>query len=337
MSLDQLIHQYLPAIEHELQNAIKQIDGHRYDELHHMMAYHMGWDDEGTGEGAGGKRIRPLLVLLTTAAAGGKWESALPAAAAIELIHNFSLLHDDIEDNSPLRRGRQTIWVKWGIPQAINTGDAMFSLAHMAMLRLEATTSVSIALKAVKIIQNACLLLTKGQFLDISYEGRGDLTIEDYWPMITGKTAALIATCTEIGALIADADEKTCSHYQVFGQNLGLAFQALDDLLGIWGDAAKIGKSNASDLVTGKKSLPVLYGLAQKGIFSARWREGPIDPDEVIDLARQLETEGAKDYTQQIADQLTSAALEALESAQPKGNAGKALTLLAKRLLQRQV
>jgi geranylgeranyl diphosphate synthase type I len=337
MTLDQLIQKYLPAIENELQNTIKRVDGNRYDILHHMMAYHMGWVDEGAGEGAGGKRIRPLLVLMTTAAAGGKWESALPAAASIELIHNFSLLHDDIEDNSPLRRGRQTIWVKWGVPQAINTGDAMFSLAHITMLRLEATTSLSIALEAAKIIQNTCLLLTKGQFLDISYEGRVDLTIDDYWPMVTGKTAALIATCTEIGALIAGADEKTCCHYQVFGQNLGLAFQALDDFLGIWGDSAKIGKSNASDLVTGKKSLPVLYGLAQGGVFSARWIKGPITPREVPDLARQLELEGAKHYTQQIADQLTSAALEALEKANPKGDAGQALTLLAKRLLRRQV
>jgi geranylgeranyl diphosphate synthase type I len=155
--------------------------------------------------------------------------------------------------------------------------------------------------------------------------------------MILGKTAALISACTEIGALIANVNEITRSAYQQFGRNLGLAFQTLDDILGIWGDSNKIGKSIASDLVTGKKSLPVLYGLAQNGEFARRWLSGPISPEEVPEYAKCLEMEGARDYTQNEANRLTDAALQALEHAQPQGNAGMALNQLAHQLLRREI
>jgi geranylgeranyl diphosphate synthase type I len=337
MILNQLTKKYLPAIETELREVVARIQGHGLEELHTMMAYHLGWEGEGAGPKATGKRIRPILVLLSTQAAGGKWEKALPGAAAVELIHNFSLIHDDIEDNSPVRRGRPTLWTQWGIPLGINTGDAMFTLAHLALLRLEETATPRITLQAVNVLQNTCLQLTQGQHLDIAYENEKTLPIEAYWPMVSGKTAALLAACTEIGALVADVDTEKRDAYQRFGRNLGLAFQALDDILGIWGDAAKIGKSNASDLVAGKKSLPVLYGLSQNGIFAQRWLAGPILADEVFALAEQLEAEGARDYTQAEANRLTESALNALEQAQPQGEAGQALRQLANKLLQREV
>jgi geranylgeranyl diphosphate synthase type I len=336
MSLNNLTPIYLPAIEKELKSAVDRVKGPPFGALSSMIAYQMGWEGEGAGPKTRGKRIRPLLVILTTAAAGGVWERALPAAASVELIHNFSLFHDDIEDNSPLRRGRPAAWTKWGIPQAINTGDCMISLAHITLLRMESTTSQSAVLKAVHVLQNTCLHLTQGQFLDISYEDRDDLTLNDYWPMVTGKTAALLAACTELGALVANVNDDIQAQYRSFGLNLGLAFQALDDLLGIWGDSAKIGKSNASDLVEGKKSLPILYGLNKQGVFADRWAEGAITPGEIPSLARQLEIDGARDYTQDIADRLTGNALEALEGAKPQGEAGDALAQLANQLLQRE-
>jgi geranylgeranyl diphosphate synthase type I len=337
MSLKERSYTYIKEIEAELNRVINSLDCDRYRLLHTMMAYHMGWEGEGAGSQATGKRIRPIVVLLTTEAAGGKWECAIPAAVSVELIHNFSLLHDDIEDNSDLRRGRPTVWKKWGIPQAINTGDSMFSLAHLAMLSLEETTSPLIAFKAIQILEDTCLLLTKGQFLDISYVNRDDLILKDYWPMITGKTAALLSACTELGALVAGADPEIRRHYRSFGLNLGLAFQALDDLLGIWGDSGKIGKSIASDLVEGKKSLPVLFGLENQGLFAERWKTGPITQNEVPELADQLELEGARAYTQGVADRLTTTALEELQKAKPFGDAGKALTHLANQLLRREV
>ena len=327
---------YLQAIEDELRQAVRRAGGPGLDELQSMLSYHMGWEGEGAGPEAAGKRIRPLLVLLCSASAGGDWRRALPAAAAVELIHNFSLIHDDIEDNSPLRRGRPTVWKKWGVPQAVNAGDAMFTLAHLELLHLEETASPEIAFRAALIMQETCLHLTQGQYLDIAYENRGDLTLEAYWPMVSGKTAALIAACAHLGALVAGREPGICEAYRQFGRLLGLAFQTQDDLLGIWGDAALTGKSAESDLVSGKKSLPALYGLSQNGKFARRWAEGPIRPEEVPMLAKLLESEGGRAYALDTANELTDQALQALETAGPKGEAGEALRDLAHKLLNRK-
>jgi geranylgeranyl diphosphate synthase type I len=336
MTLERYITRILPAIEKELVICVSSANGTGLGEFHHMLAYHLGWEGEGAGPEARGKRIRPVLLLLTTAACGAEWERALPAAASVELIHNFSLIHDDIEDNSPTRRGRPTLWKKWGIPQAINTGDAMFTLAHMAMLRLADNATPEIAFKASNILHETCLRLTQGQFLDISYETRGDLTLDAYWSMVSGKTAALLAACAHIGALIAGADEEIQSFYHQFAWSLGLAFQAQDDLLGIWGDSAVTGKSVESDLVSGKKSLPVLYGLKQGREFARRWYQGPITSAEAPQIASLLEHDGARNYTLEQTNKLTSQALNFLQQASPQGDAGAELHSLALELLGRQ-
>jgi geranylgeranyl diphosphate synthase type I len=328
---------YLKAIEEELKHAVLRSESPHLGHYDEMMAYHMGWEGEGSGAKARGKRIRPLLVLLCNDSAGGDWQAALPAAAAVELVHNFSLIHDDIQDESPTRRGRTTVWKKWGIAQAINTGDAMLTLAHLWLLRLERLTSPEITLRAVEILQNACLLLTQGQYLDLAYESHASLPMEAYWHMVAGKTAALLAACTEIGAVTARADKTCCQVYHQFGHSLGLAFQAQDDILGIWGDAALTGKSTASDLLAGKKSLPIVYGLSQGGPFARRWAEGAIQPAEIDALASQLKAEGAFQFTQEKATELTNQALEYLEEANPQGEAGQALILLAHQLLSRRV
>lgn len=336
MALKELTTPMLPLIEDELQRAVNTVNLPGIEEYHLMMAYHMGWEGEGSGPTATGKRIRPLLVLLTNGAAQADWHKALPAAAAVELIHNFSLIHDDIQDGSHQRRGRPTVWKKWGTAQAINSGDAMLSLAHLTVLRLANTTTEPIAFRAANILQDTCLELTKGQYLDMAYETRNQLTIDDYWPMVRGKTAALLATCTELGALVADVDEEIRSSYRYFGHSLGLAFQVQDDILGIWGDAALTGKSAESDLLTGKKSLPVLFGLSQNGKFAQRWVEGPIHQDEVPNLARQLEQEGAYHYTQNTSEELTQQALQALSEAKPVGEYADALIELANYLVKRR-
>lgn len=328
---------YLPAVEQELKYLVDRVQGPGLDFYHHMLAYHMGWVGEGAGAEARGKRIRPMLVLLTCEAAGGTWNQALPAAAAVELVHNFSLVHDDIQDNSPLRRGRTTVWKNWGIAQAINVGDGLFSLAQAAILELQKDVAASTVLRASRLVQEACMELTRGQFMDLTYEARGDLHLDAYWPMVAGKTAALLSACTGLGALIAGAQEPEFDAYRQFGRALGLAFQVLDDLLGIWGDTSVTGKSTASDLVSGKKSLPVLYGLGQQGAFADRWTAGPITVEEAPEIAVILAAEGARTYTQERAAELTSQALQALEKAQPRGLAGEALRSLADALLRRQV
>jgi geranylgeranyl diphosphate synthase, type I len=337
MPLESLSIAYLDLIEHELHQAVDKAYSIGLDELHYMLSYHMGWEGEGAGREAQGKRIRPLLVLLTCASAGGEWKKGLPAACAAELVHNFSLIHDDIEDKSPLRRGRPTIWKKWGVPQAVNAGDAMFTLAYLEILRLEETISTTVAVHAVRLLHNTCLHLTQGQYLDLSYEDRGEIRLEDYWPMIGGKTAALIAACTELGSLAAGVDNEKQLSYREFGRLLGLAFQVQDDYLGIWGDTELTGKSADSDLLTGKKSLPVLYGLNQHSTFAQRWKQGPIKADEVPKVANILEQEGGRDYTRQTADRLTQEALHALDFTNPIGEPGQALKELAYLLLRRQL
>lgn len=336
MNLSDYYDLMLPAIENEMQSCLEAALGEGLNEFHFMMAYHLGWEGPGAGPKARGKRVRPMLVLLSTEAAGGKWKDALPAAAAVELVHNFSLIHDDIQDNSPLRRGRETVWKKWGIPQAINAGDSMFSLAHMALERLDNLVPLETALKASRILPEACLYLTQGQHLDISYENRNDLTVEDYWPMISGKTAALLAACTELGALIAGVDEQKQSNYQKFGEQVGLAFQVYDDLLGIWGDAEKTGKSNESDLLAGKKSLPVLYAIENSKEFAKRWAKGTIEPDEIPALVKILEEDGVYGYTKDKAVQLTNQALASLELVNPQEPASNGLMELADKLIHRE-
>src|SRR5512140_3708111 len=274
---DQLLKIVLPAIEAELQRQISRIAEARTQPFHEMLTYHMGWTGEGAGPEAAGKRIRPLLVLLTAAScesdrsSSTTWQSALPAAAAVELVHNFSLVHDDIQDNSPKRRGRDTLWTKWGAPMAINAGDALFVMSNQAIIDLKENYPAEIVVKAAELLHNTCLELTRGQFLDMSYEKTNEPAVEDYWPMIAGKTAALLSACCHIGSLLGGADDSRQDAYRSFGHYLGLAFQVQDDILGIWGNEAVTGKSAAGDLVEGKNSLPVLAGLSRKGKFAARW------------------------------------------------------------------
>jgi geranylgeranyl diphosphate synthase, type I len=300
-----------------------------------MLTYHMGWEGENAGVETRGKRIRPLLLLLCTAAAGGDWQNALPGAAAVELIHNFSLVHDDIQDQSLTRRGRATVWSKWGAAQAINIGDALFSLAQISLSELALTVSSEAAIKSFQILNDTCLRLTQGQFLDLAYESRKYLKIADYWPMIAGKTAALLSACTTIGAICAQVDAQVVEIYREFGEKLGLAFQVQDDFLGIWGDAAQTGKSTTSDLVSGKKSIPVLYGLEQNGVFANRWKEGGIRDDEIQGLAVQLKQEGAYHFVQECSKSLSEQALHHLDLAEPAGDAGAALHSLVEKLLRR--
>lgn len=333
MPLSQLATLYLPAIEAELKHAL----GARPEylrEYYTMMEYHLGWD---APQAVSGKRLRPLLCLLTCAASGGQWEQALPLGAAIELLHNFSLIHDDIQDNSPLRRGRPTVWQKWGQAQAINAGDAMFTLAHLAPHALtQRGISAEVALRALEIFGRTCLTLTQGQYLDMSFETRERVTVVEYLAMIEGKTAALIAASAELGPLIAGVESKRRVQYQHFGRCLGLAFQIQDDVLGIWGDPAVTGKSAASDLEKRKKSLPVVYGLEQSPEFAQAYARPHRPGESLSEMTATLERLGAHESANQLAHDLTAEAIQHLETAAPTGEAGRALYELTDQLLNRQ-
>ncbi len=323
----------LPELERALQQAIKGWKAHPAALLADMVEHHFGWREKRAKKG---KRVRPFLLLLTHEAARGWWQRALPAAVAVELIHNFSLIHDDIQDRSETRRGRPTVWARWGRAQAINAGDALFAQAFVVMAPLQETFDPARALEAMQVLAQACVALVQGQVLDLAFETRDDVTVDEYMTMIRGKTGALLAAASEIGALLAGASAEQRAAFRRFGETLGLAFQVWDDYLGVWGDPDKTGKSVADDLIAGKKTLPVLYGLQHpESEFARRWRAGNITPQEAPHVAQALADTGAKDFVQAQAERLTREALEALEQAQPLALPGAALKELAQELLGR--
>ena len=320
MNFKSYMEERLPDIEEILQNAMNSIIPTEYPELSEMLSYHMGWIGEDAGPQARGKRLRSLLVLLTAEACGGDWQKSLPAASSVSFLHNFSLIHDDIEDNSDTRRNRPTVWKQWGLPQALNSGDLMFSMAYSSMMQLnEVGHSAEKTLTALNILQRTIQELVQGQHLDMAFETRQEVSLEDYWKMINGKTAALIASCCQLGALTADADEETQNHLADFGRSMGLAFQVVDDWLGIWGNSEKTGKAVGSDLISRKKTIPILYGLKNSINFRMQW-QSEIDHNTVSYLADLLSTCGAEAHTLAEADRLTEDALLSLNAAFPQPN-----------------
>ncbi|HEX9016651.1 MAG TPA: polyprenyl synthetase family protein, partial [Chloroflexota bacterium] len=234
--------------------------GRAAEPLYGMLKYHLGWVDSEMhpAHGDPGKRVRSRLSLLACEAAGGRAEDALPAATAVELLHNFSLIHDDIQDRSELRRHRKTVWAIWGEAQAINAGDEMFVLSQLAVLEASAP---QVATAAARILNEASRRLCEGQYLDLAFELRDTVTIEQYLEMIEGKTAALLEAACLMGGIFAGADAAVASGLARYGREMGLAFQMRDDYLGIWGDPAETGKPAADDVAGKKKTLPILYAL----------------------------------------------------------------------------
>lgn len=340
-SLTTLMAEMIPAVEAEMRANLRVDDAHDSPaaEMYGMMQYHMGWLNSRLepDEIPAGKRIRPVLALLTCAAAGGDWYQAVPAAAAIELLHNFTLIHDDIQDNSSTRRGRDTVWQLWGMPQAINAGDAMFALAHAALYRLtDHGVDPAVVVAAARRFDYTCLLLTEGQYHDMRFEHLEDVAVDDYLHMIGGKTAALLALCGELGALIAGASPETVAHYADFARDLGLAFQVKDDILGIWGDEETIGKSAATDVETRKKTLPVLYGLEKSDTLRRLYSQPETESGFVATVVALLDQAGARAYAEQEAERSSLSALHHLEATGAEGDAASALLNLANKLLQRQ-
>lgn len=312
-------------------NALERYRGHIVAELraavergasppYSLMRYHFGWEDaQGHPvESRGGKLLRPALLLLCCEATGGDWSNALPAAAAAELLHNFTLLHDDVEDAGEQRHGRDTVWRVWGEAEAINTGDGMFGLAHLTLLALsERGHPAERVLAAARLLDEATLRLCEGQHRDLRYEDGRQITSTDYIAMIEGKTAALLAACCAIGALLGGAGEAAVEQFYEFGRRLGLAFQVRDDLLGCWGDASQTGKSSGDDIRAGKQSYPIAVALERA---SAEEREqlravlGEANAtDAELSTARALlERLGARDDGDRAARDHAEAAIEAL-------------------------
>ncbi|MBT9165826.1 MAG: (2E,6E)-farnesyl diphosphate synthase [Chloroflexi bacterium] len=321
----------------DIEAELRSIVGYSPLSLYHMMRYHLGWVDVSGQPQSGGKLLRPSLCLLSCESVGGDWHLALPAAAAVELVHNFSLIHDDIQDESRERRGKPTVWSVWGQPQAINTGDAMHTLARLALLRLEQRGAApEKILSAVRLLDETCLRLCEGQYLDMSYEERLDISIADYLEMISLKTAALFECSLKLGALLGTDDERVIEGMGRFGNNLGLAFQIQDDVLGIWGE-----DESAGDLLKKKKTLPVIYGIQRAepeqraGLLHIYGEERIVERD-IVRVVEVLDGLGARRYASDVAGQYCQRALAELEEASICPSAKDQLRSLAQFMLERE-
>ncbi len=304
MKLPGVFEKYRESIDTELRSILAE----RQSPLYDMLRYHLGWIDE-TGkplDTAAGKALRPTLCLLGCDAAGGDYRQALPAAAALELLHNFSLIHDDIQDGDLRRRHRPTVWSIWGMPQAINAGTAMRILTNSALARLEDRgITPDTIMKVQRLMDEASLNLIEGQYLDIDFEQRQDVSVADYLEMIGGKTGALIACSLETGALLGTGDRSMIERFRELGWNIGLSFQITDDVLGIWGNRDVTGKPLASDIRRRKKTLPIVHAMENardgyKETIIGYFKETTVDENGVNKILDILNLTGAEDYARQM-------------------------------------
>ncbi|MFM9443115.1 polyprenyl synthetase family protein [Streptomyces acidiscabies] len=319
-----------------LRAAVERLD----NRSRHQAAYHFGWITAGGAPTTAdaGKAVRPALALLSAEAVGAPPEIALPGAVAVELVHNFSLVHDDLMDGDEERRHRRTVWKLWGSSSAILTGDAMLALAQEVLL----DTGLPTAAAAARLLTRATRHLIRGQVQDLAFEQRSHVTVEECVDMAAGKTGALLSASAAIGAVLAGAPEATVAALALYGDQVGVAFQLVDDVLGIWGDPAATGKSVHSDLRSRKKSLPVSYALNQDGPLSAElsgWFTTSGEPDEA-DLRRVaglIEGAGGREWALTEAAHRMALAEDALRGVELETRARDELLALGRFVVDRKV
>ena len=317
--------------------------GSHPEELHRMLRYHLGWEDaEGRpAHTDGGKALRPTLCLLACEAADGDWRAALPAAAALELVHNFSLVHDDIQDRDPERRHRPAVWSVWGEAQAINAGDALLALGRLAVLKLAAEgVRAERVVAAARALDESTLEMVEGQALDLSFEERLDVGEDAYLEMIEKKTGALFDCALRLGGLVGADDPAVAEALGRCGRWLGVAFQVRDDMLGVWGAENRTGKPPAADIRNRKKSLPVVHALARsEGATAADLRriysQPRLSDADVSAVLAALESVGAQAYCRTVAEERRERALQALAGAGLKEGPDEELRQVADFLLER--
>jgi len=308
-------------------------------ELRRVVEYHWGWVDP-VGQPTGdrpGKALRPTLALLSAEAVGGDVDVALAGAAAVELIHDFTLLHDDVMDDDHERRGRPAAWTVFGIGPAICAGDAMSLLAQQVLLGDQSAHRG----EALSVLLESTQTVLAGQALDLSFEGRVDISVTDYLSMSGKKTGALLGCSASIGAILAGASASHVASLREFGEALGLAFQAVDDWLGIWGDPARVGKPSASDLRQRKSSLPIVMAMSSDepaGRALREWMESgdPVDEAAILRGVDWLDSLGTEKKTIELARGEFHRAIESLEKMPLETAAKEDLARLASFVVERE-
>jgi geranylgeranyl diphosphate synthase type I len=276
----------LSSLKDQFEVSLKQLVLARTPEsmpgLREMVSYHFGWNEFAPKTG---KRLRPLLLLTSSQMFGGQPLRLMPAAVAMEVLHNYTLVHDDIEDQGETRHGRECLWRRYGLAQALNVGDFLSTMANDIFYEVAAAVDTEVFARAYSVFRQATLGVLRGQYLDIHFETEKNVSVDQYLEMISLKTSCLISASIRIGAILSGVDEDTDNSLLEIGEHAGLAFQIQDDYLGIWGDTSTTGKSNLTDLTTRKKTFPILLGLAECPVFKSVW-----DANDQItpELARQL-------------------------------------------------
>lgn len=306
--------------------------------MRRIAGYHFGWWDENghPDKAESGKAIRPALVLLTAEAVGGVPTVAIPAAVAVELVHNFSLVHDDVMDGDITRRHRPTTWTVFGTSAAILAGDALLTLAFDVL----AASGHPAAPAGIRTLNSAVLDLLEGQGSDVAFEARADVGLPECLNMAGGKTGALLGSACVLGSSFGGGSPEQAGQLRVFGERLGLAFQFIDDLLGIWGDPAVTGKPVFSDLDNRKKSLPVVAALnsgtnAGHELTALYHRDQPLSGTELARAAELIDIAGGRAWSQAQADDLFAQALHHLSGADPTPRATGELHALARLITRR--
>jgi geranylgeranyl diphosphate synthase, type I len=299
--------------------ALREAVGRLPESMRRIAGYHFGWLDESgrpVGSGDGGKSVRPALVLLAARAVGGTAEQAVPAACAAELVHNFTLLHDDVMDGDRTRRHRPTSWAVFGSSAAILAGDALLTLAF-DVLAGAARPAVGTGMRT---LSNVLYELVDGQSADLAFEARKDVGLPECLRMAAGKTGSLLGGACSLGAIFGGGDADQVDRLRAFGEHVGLAFQFVDDLLGIWGDPGTTGKPVYADLACRKKSLPVVAAL-NSGTEDARelaelyTSEDALSDTDLARAARLIEAAGGRAWTEKQADEHLARALSGLREA----------------------
>ncbi len=283
--------------EEHLEHVVRAYRGSK--EVSDMLCYHFGYGPYAPGRR--GKRLRPRLLLAVAQAEGARIDDALDAAAAIEILHNYSLVHDDIEDGDELRHGRRTLWAVYGIPQALNAGDALCAHSFLALMNARAHHSDERVLRMVRALHEAHATMCDGQSLDLAFERATLVDVTQYNRMIAAKTAALFGVSSELGALCAPCDTESVQRYQELGRAYGSAFQIRDDVLGIWGSVDATGKVTGNDIARRKWTFPVVWALGQppsratRRIAEAYARGQALDALTVTGVIEALEELGARE------------------------------------------
>lgn len=327
-------------VDPELRRAVESLP----TSLRRIARYHFGWEqaDGTTAAGHAGKAIRPALVLAAVRALGGAPELAVRAAAAVELVHNFTLLHDDVMDRDTTRRHRPTAWAVFGEAGAILAGDALQALAQ----RLLAEDPHPAARPAAARIAACVMELCEGQVADVALETREPerVTLDECLVVAEAKTGALLGCACAVGGLYAGVGEEEVAALDGFGRQAGLAFQLIDDVIGIWGDPARTGKAAGADLAVRKKSLPVVAALAsgtpEAGELAALYgvlgpEDGPPEEGELEAMALVVERAGGRDWAQLHAADRMSRAVHQLSRAVPAPEAADGLLSLAEFVTRR--